>query len=385
VSDVDPADVAPRTARFSEKKMNKELDDIAAAQLARKAPERGPEREGLPAGYRMRADAHYVEQLSSRSADMPVRWIALDEINGAATFNAEEIRPLVQSIVEHGIVQPLLVRQNGGQYRLIAGRKRLAAARLAALSRVPCLVHQVDEAQAEALAVADNLRLDSPDATAAQAASPILGNLINNVSEAVKTIGSASTLLVSQGSPMAYRVALDLVKAETWRASWQLRAAAIVGSLYEYHYRLVLLATPLGRVREGFAAESRLSGIGLKLNLMDSNVSADVDEEAIICGVTGAVMAVAGLVGNAETPEVSVAVRASAGKALSIDVTQEAVGVNATVASRFLEPTWTDRPGGWPAALGVGAAKAVAQKHAGDVLFLQREGRGSTVRLTLGR
>src|SRR4029453_16684264 len=67
VSDVDPADVAPRPTRFSEKKMNKELDDIAAAQLARKAPERGPERgperEGLPAGYRMRADAHYVEQL----------------------------------------------------------------------------------------------------------------------------------------------------------------------------------------------------------------------------------------------------------------------------------------------------------------------------------
>jgi hypothetical protein len=361
--------------------LNKEIDEITDGQLTRKAPER----EGLPAGYRMRADAHYVDQLTSRSADMPVRWIPLDDISGGGSFAVDELRVLVQSIVEHGIVQPLLVRQSGAQYRLIAGRKRLAAARSASLQRVPCLVHQVDDTQADALARADNLRVDVGGLSAVQGATPLVTNLIGHVSEAVNSIESASTLLVDHQATMAQRVALDLVKAETWRAAWQLRAAAILENVYDWHYRVALLGPLLGRVREGFAAETRLSGIVLRLNLPDPNVAAEVDEESVVCATSGAILAMAGLVGKRDVPEVSVAVRASSGKALSIDVTQEVVAVAAPVVARFLDPTWLDRPGGWPSAMGIAAARAVAEKHSGELMFLPRDGRGSTTRLTLGR
>ncbi len=382
MSDVEPSDVSPRPApRFPDKKLNKEIDEIANGGLTRKVPER----EGLPAGYRMRADAHYVDQLTSRSADMPVRWIPVEDITGSGSFAADELRLLVQSIVDYGVIQPLLVRQIAGQYRLIAGRKRLAAARSAALSRVPCLVHQVDDAEAEALARADNLRMDGSAVPGSPVGASFVPNLIGHVSEAVSSIESAATLLVDHDATMAQRVALDLVRAETWRAAWQLRAAAILEDVYEWRYRVVLLGPLLARVRDGFSAEARLSGIALKLNPADASVSADVDEESLICAVTGLILATGGLVGKRERPEVGVAVRTSSGKALNVEITQEAVAVPPSVVARFIDPTWLDRPGGWPAAIGVAAARAVAEKHAGELMFLPRDGRGSTTRLTLGR
>jgi hypothetical protein len=64
---------------------------------------------------------------------------------------------------------------------------------------------------------------------------------------------------------------------------------------------------------------------------------------------------------------------------------QETVVVDPGVATRFFEASWSDRPGGWAAALGALVARAVAQRHGGDALFMPREGRGSTTRLTFGR
>jgi hypothetical protein len=255
---------------------------------------------------------------------------------------------------------------------------------MSALSRVPCLVHQVDDAQAEALASAANLRLESGK-DLESALSPSVASVFESVSDAVASIGSAATLLGGHGSPMARRVALDLVKAEAWRAAWQLRATMILQHVYVWRHKPTLIASVLEQVRQRFAPESRLSGIELKLNILDWNACADVDEEAIVCGVTGAVIAEAGLVGEVEAAEIMLVARASAGKALSIDIVQETATVSPAASVRFLDSTWSDRPGGWPAAIGIGAARTVAQRHGGDVVYLPRDDRGGTVRLTLGR
>src|SRR5262249_40770446 len=65
------------------------------------------------------------------------------------------------SIREHGIVHPLLVRSRDKRFSVVAGRRRLAAARILRLPAVPCLVHDLDDRQAAALASADNLTLAS--------------------------------------------------------------------------------------------------------------------------------------------------------------------------------------------------------------------------------
>ena len=80
--------------------------------------------------------------------------------------NAIEITPshtdavspaFVDSIRRLGVLQPLLVAAQGGRYRVIAGRRRLAAALSAGLREVPCLVQHVDAEHAEQMALASTL------------------------------------------------------------------------------------------------------------------------------------------------------------------------------------------------------------------------------------
>src|SRR5512144_2976346 len=106
----------------------------------RLVPETPAAREGLPPGYRMRHDAHYVDRLSEPAAPQ-VQLIRVTDIDGArpnAAAAARDLAPLVGSIRRFGLLQPLLVRRHNGRYNLIAGGRRLAAAVAAGVSEVPC-------------------------------------------------------------------------------------------------------------------------------------------------------------------------------------------------------------------------------------------------------
>ena len=122
------------------------------------------QREGLPPGFRMRHDAHYVDQLTTRTAAPQVRLIPLRDIDAARPADERDLGALSRSIGKYGILQPLLVRPRAGRFELIAGVRRLAAAAVAGLTEVPCLVHQVDDTRARALAESDNLRATEPAA-----------------------------------------------------------------------------------------------------------------------------------------------------------------------------------------------------------------------------
>jgi ParB family chromosome partitioning protein len=73
-------------------------------------------------------------------------------------FDPESLNELVESVRQHGVLQPLLVRPSGAQYQLIAGERRLLAARQAGLETVPCRVLELeDRAMCEA-ALEENLK-----------------------------------------------------------------------------------------------------------------------------------------------------------------------------------------------------------------------------------
>ena len=184
---------------------------------------------------------------------------------------------------------------------------------------------------------------------------------------------------------MARRLALDLVRAESWRAAWQLRASAILADTHHWQFKPSLLGAVLGRVRDGFAPESRLRGIDLKLNVADWNASADVDDDALVAAVCGAIVATAGFLGDAEAPQLALSARRNDSKDIVIDIGQDAVTPGPRASELFFDAGWTDRPGGRAAAIGAAAARAVAERHGGDATFLSTVGRGSIVKLTLGR
>lgn len=74
-------------------------------------------------------------------------------------FDEDELQSLANSIVEHGIVQPLTVREiEQGYYQIIAGERRWRAARLANLKEIPAVIIEADNRKAMELALIENLQ-----------------------------------------------------------------------------------------------------------------------------------------------------------------------------------------------------------------------------------
>lgn len=78
-------------------------------------------------------------------------------------FDQEGLRELSESIMKFGVLQPLSVRKKSDHYELIAGERRLRAAKLAGLGEVPCILLGVDREQSSVLALIENLQRQDLD------------------------------------------------------------------------------------------------------------------------------------------------------------------------------------------------------------------------------
>lgn len=76
-------------------------------------------------------------------------------------FDKERLQELVESIREKGVVQPVIVRPVGGEFELIAGERRLRAAKSLGMSSVPAIVKNVDDEQALELAIVENVQREN--------------------------------------------------------------------------------------------------------------------------------------------------------------------------------------------------------------------------------
>lgn len=73
-------------------------------------------------------------------------------------FDQESINELGKSILEHGVVQPILVKQNNGRYTIIAGERRWRAARTVGLEKIPAIILDIDEKKMLEIALIENLQ-----------------------------------------------------------------------------------------------------------------------------------------------------------------------------------------------------------------------------------
>ena len=260
-----------------------------------------PEREGLPAGYRMRADAHYVELLSSSPrADRP---------------------------------------------RAEAGR--------------------VKEDQSPVRPTRDRRVLD-------------------HLAADVAAIESAAAMLANDATPLARRVSLDLIKAQSARAAWLLRAHALLsGQTVERAPRPHVIADVLSSVRDRLAAECRLNGVGLQVTC-ESRAAVTIDDSLLTVGVTGAVLSLAGLMADMEGSiirvEAHVDVDGDEDDLQSIEVSQEFMAIPASLKQRFFDADWAERPGGWLGAVGAATAEAAAVQLGGGINLQTGARRGCTIR-----
>lgn len=90
--------------------------------------------------------------------DLSVDAIRPNPMQPRQVFSEEALRELAASIAAHGILQPLTVRRVGGTWELVAGERRLRAAKLVGLKTVPCLETTADDKISAELALVENLQ-----------------------------------------------------------------------------------------------------------------------------------------------------------------------------------------------------------------------------------
>ncbi len=93
----------------------------------------------------------------------PYRELAVNEIRPnpsqpRSRFNEETLRGLARSIIEVGLLQPVVVQESEGRYTLISGERRWRAAQLAGLQSIPALIRQADETGSLIQALVENLQ-----------------------------------------------------------------------------------------------------------------------------------------------------------------------------------------------------------------------------------
>jgi ParB family chromosome partitioning protein len=118
-------------------------------------------RRGLPETIAMRHDEHYVEALAA-SAGTPIgRLIPIDQIDPNPNQPRQvmgDLSELIASIAEKGILEPLVVRQRGDRYQIVAGERRYQASVQAGLRELPVVIRDVDETEMLELALIENLQ-----------------------------------------------------------------------------------------------------------------------------------------------------------------------------------------------------------------------------------
>ena len=103
----------------------------------------------------------YME--TGRVVFLPERAIVPNPAQPRKLFRQDALEELAHSITQHGILQPLSVRRMGMGYELIAGERRLRAAKLAGLTEIPCIVMNMDDMESGLTALVENLQRQDLD------------------------------------------------------------------------------------------------------------------------------------------------------------------------------------------------------------------------------
>jgi ParB family transcriptional regulator, chromosome partitioning protein len=88
-----------------------------------------------------------------------VEELSTSTIQPRTKFNQESLAELAQSIAVHGVLQPLIIRQGGlNKYEIVAGERRFRAAKLAGIKRLPCIMMNILNDKALAIALVENIQ-----------------------------------------------------------------------------------------------------------------------------------------------------------------------------------------------------------------------------------
>ena len=133
-----------------------------------------------------------------------IKSINIDEIisnpyQPRTNFDKESLKDLAESIASFGIIQPLTIRPKGEEYELIAGERRLKAAKLAGLDEVPVIIKDFDNQETAEIALVENLqRKDLDFLEEAHAYEQLLDEFNLTQSELAARIGKSQSTIANK-------------------------------------------------------------------------------------------------------------------------------------------------------------------------------------------
>lgn len=96
--------------------------------------------------------------ISRQQLELPLSSIRVNKSQPRKHFDERELEELTQSIKEHGVLQPILVRKKGAVYEIVAGERRYQASKRAGLKKVPAVIKDIKDDQTLKLALIENLQ-----------------------------------------------------------------------------------------------------------------------------------------------------------------------------------------------------------------------------------
>ena len=139
----------------------------------------------------------YME--TGRVVFLPVRSIRPNPAQPRRVFREEALKELSESILRHGILQPLSVRRCEGGYELICGERRLRAAQMAGLTDVPCILMQMDDRESSMTAMVENLqRQDLDFVEEAQGISRLMGQFGMSQEQTARLLGKSQSAVANK-------------------------------------------------------------------------------------------------------------------------------------------------------------------------------------------
>jgi len=114
-------------------------------------------------------------------------------------FDTSALRELADSITRYGVLQPLTVRYKKRKYELVAGERRLRAAKMAGLSKVPCIILDIDMEESSLIALVENLqRRDLDYIEEAEGLSKLIQTFDMSQEEAARRVGKSQSAVANK-------------------------------------------------------------------------------------------------------------------------------------------------------------------------------------------
>lgn len=99
-----------------------------------------------------------AESGSEPEASLPIASIVRNPDQPRKSFDETQLSELSDSIMQNGVLQPILVRKKGDKYEIVAGERRYQASMLAGLKEIPAIIRNIDDAEVFQLALIENLQ-----------------------------------------------------------------------------------------------------------------------------------------------------------------------------------------------------------------------------------